>query len=323
MFLKKCFTSILLVLLNLYSLSILAQSQLFKGEFGFKSDNDAYLAKGQDKYYTNGLFITYRRAMNQGLLKGRINKRIWEAEAGQKMYNPTSGSVTRISRIDRPFAAYLYAGGSLNWFYNSENSLKITVEGGTIGPSALGKEVQVFLHKLAGFYQVQGWETQVKDELGLNTAVEYNRFIYRTKSKIADLTIHSYANIGNTFSGAGAGIMFRAGILNQLFNSASTNSTISNKAVIKPLNTKELFLYAKPVLHYVAYDASSEGGLFRENKGPILFAVKPWVFSKEMGAIFSKNRYTIDFSVIFNSKEIQSNAKRDQYGSIALYYRFI
>jgi lipid A 3-O-deacylase len=272
--------SFLFVLFNLYSLSGSAQSGLFKDEFGFKSDNDAYLANGQDRYYTNGLFITFRRAMDQSRLTGKVNKRIWEAEAGQKMYNPISGRITRASRIDRPFAAYLYAGGSLNWFYNSENSLKITIQGGTIGPSALGKQVQVFLHKLAGFYEVLGWDTQVKDELGLNTSIEYNRFVYRNRSKIFDFTINSYADIGNTFSGAGAGFTFRVGILNQLFNSASANSTISNKPVIKPLTNQELFVY-------------------------------------------TKNRFTINFSLLFNTKEIESSAKPDQYGSIAFYYRFI
>ncbi len=319
----KFFPSLLFVILNLYSFSISAQSKLYKGEFGFRSDNDAYLAKGQDRYYTNGLFITYRRAMDQSLLKGRVNKRIWEAEAGQKMYNPISGKITRTSRIDRPFAAYLYAGGSLSWFYNSENSLKITVQGGTIGPSALGKEAQVFLHKIVGFYEVQGWETQVKNELGLNTIIEYNRFLNRNKSKTADLTINSYADIGNTFSGAGAGIMFRAGILNQLFNSASTNSAISNNPASIPLHNKEFFFYTKSMLHFIAYDASSEGGLFREDKGLITFDVKPLVFSQELGVIYSKNRYTANFSVIFNSREIKSVAKRHQYGSIALYYRII
>jgi hypothetical protein len=72
----------------------------------------------------------------------------------------------------------------------------------------------------------------------------------------------------------------------------------------------------------VAYDATVEGGLFREDKGPVTFDVKPLVFSQQIGGMYSKNRWTIDFSLVFKSTEIKSQAKAHQYGSAALYYRF-
>ena len=313
--------TLLFALISISTLTF-SQSKPYKSEFGFRSDNDAYLAYGQDRYYTNGLFITYRRATDQSKLKKSVNKMIWEAEAGQRMYNAQSGNIPDIKFVDRPFAAYLYAGGSLSWLYNSENTLKVTLQGGTIGPSALGKEAQTLLHNIGGFYTIKGWETQIKDELGINAEIEFNKFLYRIKSNDLDLTLTSFANIGNTFSGVGAGILLRAGSLNPLFNSASINSRISNNATSKVVNEKESFFYAKPLLQYVAYDATTEGGLFRSDKGPVTFDVKPLVFSQQLGYMYSKNRFTVDFSVIFKSREIKSNAKAHQYGSIALFYRF-
>ncbi|MBC7912765.1 MAG: lipid A deacylase LpxR family protein, partial [Pyrinomonadaceae bacterium] len=267
---KNC----LFALISIISISIsntFSQTKPHKSEFGFRSENDAYLALGQDRYYTNGLFLTYRRATDQSKLTKSVNKIIWEAEAGQKMYNAQSGSIPDIKYVDRPFAAYLYAGGSLNWLYNSENTLKVTLQLGTVGPSALGKEAQTLLHDIGGFYTIKGWETQIKDELGINAEIEYNKFLYRVKSNDVDFTLTSFAGIGNTFSGIGAGILFRAGSINPLFNSASTNSTISNNAPSTSVNERESFLYAKPLLQYVAYDATTEGGLFRNDKGPITF----------------------------------------------------
>lgn len=316
------FQSFLAILLFAVTLSGFAQSPTFKNEFGFRSDNDAYLAYGQDRYYTNGLFISFRRAIDQTKLKEKLNKKIWEIEAGHKMYNAQSGNITNIIYVDRPFAAYAYVGGSLNYLYDSENSLKISVQAGTIGPNAKGKEAQELLHRIVGFYEIKGWEWQVNNEIALNTTVNYKHFLHRSGSGITDFTIDSYANIGNTFSGVGAGLLFRAGDLKQLFNSAITESAVSNRSTSKDLNEREFFFYAKPMLHYIAYDATIQGGLFNDDKGPVVYDSKPLVFSQQAGVIYSKNRWTADFSVIFKTKEVQSVAKPHQYGSAALYYRF-
>lgn len=299
-----------------------AQTPSYKNEFGFRSDNDAYLAYGQDRYYTNGLFITFRHAADQNRLNTKVNKRIWEIEAGQKMFNAISGYVENVSKVDRPFAGYLYGGGSMNWLYTNESNLKVSLELGTIGPSSLGEKGQVLLHDLVGFYEIQGWESQVKDELGINAKIEYNRLIHRGASLKNDFTLTSKARLGNTFSSAGVGLLFRSGIINQLFNSASTASTLSNNSKTEALNEREFFFYAEPSLSYVAYDATTEGGLFRDDKGPVTFDVKPLVFSQQVGVMYAKNRWTLDFSAIFKSREIKSDAKAHQYGSAALYYKF-
>ncbi|MBC7745962.1 MAG: lipid A deacylase LpxR family protein [Flavobacterium sp.] len=299
-----------------------AQTKNFKNEFGFKTDNDSYLGLGQDRYYTNGLFLHLRHAVDQTRLNSKVNKRIWGVEVGQQIYNPYSGSVEDISKVDRPFAGYLFAGINLSWFYNKENSLKISAQVGTIGPSSLAEDGQVLLHKTIGFYQIKGWKSQVSDELGLNLAAEYNYLLQRGTSQKTDFTFTSNARIGNTFSGGGVGLLFRAGSINQLFNSAITSSNISNKSKIEPFKTKELFFYAAPSINYIAYDATIEGGLFRKNKGPVTFGVKPLVFIQQLGLIYSQNRWTADFSLIFKSREIKSIAKAHQYGSAALYYRF-
>jgi len=298
-----------------------AQSNTFKNQFGFRTDNDAYLAYGQDRYYTNGLFVSFRRATDQSKLK-KLNKLIWEIEGGQKMYNPQSGNISDITLVDRPFAAYLYAGGSVNMLFNSENALKVSLQVGTIGPGAKGKEVQELLHSIVGFYEIKGWEFQVNNESAINTAIDYKHFLDRSGSGTTDFAINSYFNVGNTFSGAGGGILFRAGDLRQFFHSASTESVISNNSSSRDLKEREFFFYAKPMLHYIAYDATIQGGLFRNDKGPVTFDVKPLVFSQQAGVIYSKNRWTADFSITFKSRELKSTAKPHQYGSAALYYSF-
>ncbi|HXH98999.1 MAG TPA: lipid A deacylase LpxR family protein [Sphingobacteriaceae bacterium] len=308
-------------LLTFFFLNKLHAQSSFKNEFGFQSDNDAYLATTQDRYYTNGLSITFRHATDQSQLNKKLNKKIWEAEFGHKMYNAQSGQITNIDDVDRPFAAYMYVGGGLNWLYNSENSLKLSVHAGTIGPAALGKEVQELLHRIVGFYEIKGWEYQVNNEFGINSTVSYNHFIHRNKANNTDFTLMSYLNAGNTFTGAGAGLLFRTGFINQLFNSVSTNSIIANNSSTAPLNKKEFFFFIKPSLHLVAYDATVRGGLFIKDKGAVTYGTKPLVFSQELGLNFAKNRWTMNFGVTFKSKEIKSSAKAHQYGAATIYYR--
>jgi lipid A 3-O-deacylase len=312
---------LLLALTTISLLSINSYGQTYKNEFGFRSDNDSYLAQGSDRYYTNGLFIHYRRALDQQTLKAGLEKKIYEITAGQEIYNPYSGSAPDPARQDRPFAGYLYAGGALSWFHTNERILKVSAEIGATGPNSLAEDGQELLHNTVGFYELGGWEYQIKNAVTLNLSAQYTRLLHRSSNKATDFSFEGYANAGTTFSGAGAGILFRAGGLNQLFNSAYTNAVIGNNPKTKALVKREVFFYAKPQLNFVAYDATIQGSMFNNND-PVTFGVKPIVFAQQVGFNYSSQRCTVDFGMIFKTQEVKSTAKAHQYGSISMFYRF-
>ncbi|MEJ2905965.1 lipid A deacylase LpxR family protein [Pedobacter panaciterrae] len=302
-------------------LTFSASAQTFKNEFGFKSDNDSYLAQGSDRYYTNGLFINYRRAMDQSKLKNGLEKKTYEISAGQKMYNPISGYAPDPEKQDRPFAGYLYVGGALSWFHSNESVLKTSIEIGTTGPNSLAEDGQELLHNTVGFYELDGWQYQIRNEMAVNLSAQYTKLLHRASNNAIDFSFDGYANVGTTFSGAGAGILFRAGGINQLFNSAYTNAVIGNNAKTKALVKREIFFYAKPQLNFVAYDATVQGSMFNNNS-PVTFGIKPIVFAQQIGFNYSSQRFTFDFGMLFKTKEIKSTAKAHQYGSISMFYRF-
>ncbi|TKC04607.1 lipid A deacylase LpxR family protein [Pedobacter polaris] len=310
--------SFLIIILFICSSSF---AQTYKNEFGFKSDNDAYLFYGQDRYYTNGLFIYFRHATDQQKLGEKLEKIIYDISIGQKMYNPMSGNVPDPAKQDRPFAGYLYAGGNVNLFYKNERILKAGLEIGTVGPDALGEDGQKLLHDMVGFYEIDGWQYQIKNELAINLSTQYTQLLHRSTKKDLDFSLEGYANIGTTFSGAGAGILFRAGNINQLFNSGYTHAVISNNAKTEKLVKSEAFFYAKPQLNVVAYDATIQGSMFNDDS-PITFKPKRIVFAQQLGFNYSTPRFTFDFGVLFKSKEIKSIAKAHQYGTISMFYRF-
>ena len=182
------------VLVALLTVSLSASAQNHNKQFGFKSDNDAYLARGQDKYYTNGIFISYRFANKQKIENSALAKQITQLEVGQKMYNAQSGYIPDMVYVDRPITAYLYAGASKHWFYTSENSLSLGVQLGTIGPNALGRQAQEFIHKLGGFYPPRGWEYQLKDARE-NTTEELIEAAEILKNYFKKVKTHNYCNL--------------------------------------------------------------------------------------------------------------------------------
>jgi lipid A 3-O-deacylase len=313
-------SSLLFLMLSSYSLSSLGQGS-FKNEFGFKSDNDAYLFYGQDRYYTNGLMLYFRHATDQNKLGEKLEKFTYEITAGQKMFNPQGGNAAKISVQDRPFAGYLYAGASANFFYKKESILKTSLELGTVGPRSLGEDAQKLLHSVVGFYEIDGWQYQIKNEYTANLSLQYTRLLHRSEYDRIDFSVEGYANVGTTFNGAGVGILMRTGNINQLFQTAYTNSTIGTRLKSAKLVTSEAFFYAKPQLNYVAYDATIQGSLFNDNS-PVTFKTKPIVFAQQLGFNYSNQRFTFDFGLVFKTKEVKSVARAHQYGSISMFYRF-
>lgn len=308
----------LFILLIFAAVSV--QAQNYKNEFGFSSDNDAYLLRGQDRYYTNGLFINFRHAINEAKIGERLEKKTYELNVGQRMYNPRSGFAPNPATQDRPFAGYLYAEGALKWFYKNESVFRGAVQIGTTGPDALAEKGQEFLHKTIGFYKPAGWEYQIRNEIAVNASAQYLGLLHRSANQAFDLSFEGYANAGTTFSGAGAGLLIRIGKVNQFFNSAYTHAVIGNSAT-KPLVDKEFFFYAKPQFNLVVYDATIQGSLFNHDS-PVTFDVKPYVFAQQLGFNYSSRRFTLDFGLLFKTKELKSDAKAHQYGTISMFYRF-
>lgn len=300
----------------------MAQAQDSAHELIIKSDNDAYLANGSDRYYTNGFFVRYRTAKHRRELPNNEVKRIREMELGQKMYTSHSGYVWERSRVDRSITAYLYVGVSQTRHFKNESSLKLGLQLGTIGPNALGRQTQEIFHKITNTYAPNCWQYQLNNEIGLNSSVAYQDLVFRNRSQWIDFAWNSYLNLGNTFTGAGIGGSLRIGKMNRLFESSSNHSLIDQREKDHSAEQAELFLFTKPQLEWVAYDASISGGLFRKEKGPIVFKPERMLISQELGLNYSKKRFSLQFSYILKSREVKNAEDPQRYGSLSTAFRF-
>ncbi|MVN20901.1 lipid A deacylase LpxR family protein [Mucilaginibacter arboris] len=314
-----------LILFSILLLSVFfsqAQQKNYQNEAGFQTDNDSYLAQGSDRYYTNGLFLYFRHALQTDTGKAKLFGKTLGFEAGQKMFNPQSAFIPAARYVDRPFAGYLYLGSSLQYLFKNESVLKLGVQVGVTGPAALGRQAQELVHKLLGFYAPEGWQYQIRNNLGVNLAADYGHLLFRYNW--FDLTGNTYANLGTTFTGAGAGLMLRFGEFNPLYHSISTSGLVAKNRLVKEVHRRELFFYLKPTLNYAAYDATVQGGLFDTHSDPaeITGKVLPFVFSQEIGGSLTAGRWVFNLAAIFRTREVKTMVLVHQWGTATFLYRF-
>jgi len=288
------------------------------------TDNDYYIDSQKDRYYTDGAFAYFRHALKQENLNPKLEKKILDFELGHKIYSPFSSHAPDPKTHDRPFAGYAYASGAMGFFYKNESILKARVQLGILGPSALGEEVQAAFHRdvLKAYYAVEGWDYQVKNEIGLNFDVSYQRLFCHLGNRLLDISGTSSVQLGNTFSGANAGLLFRIGKLNRLYESSSANSRIKNKQGDNRRTPFEAYVFTLPQLNLALYDATIQGGLFRADKGPITFGIKNWVYSQQIGLNLAWWRFSAKAIVTLKTKEVESDAKAYNYASGILAYHF-
>lgn len=295
-------------------------AQDYKNQLTLTLDNDQYINPNHDRYYTDGTIVSFTHAMQRPDSNSKLAKRVLEFQFGQQIYNARTAHIYDKKIFDRPLTGYLFANASLDWLYKNESALKLTVQLGTIGPNALGQQVQDAFHKLFGLYPAGPWPGhELNNEFGVNFDLDYKKLLYRNRGNWFDLAADPEIMLGNTFSYANAGLQIRLGKLGKLFESASTNSRVSSNA--NSTAKHEFYFFAEPQFSYVAYNATIEGGLFIKDKGPT-FGIYHMVYVQQLGLQFASQRWSASYTAFIKTREVKSTALGDQWASISVAYRF-
>jgi len=310
--------SVFFVLLVLISPFLNGQG-LFSKSFGFVSDNDVFIEINQDQYYTNGLTLSFRFLPKTK--SNKLVKKIFAIEAGQYMYTPSQNFMLRSFYQDRPFAGYLFASFAMEYYY-PRGLLKVVFQGGVLGKASQAENLQKWIHETFGLPPVDGWEFQIKNQVGLNVNLLYFRNIVYAMKKHLDFNLFAQARAGTVFSDVSLGFVSRIGImaLNPVFNTVLLNSNLNRGNT--GMHVNELFVFVKPQLTFIAFDATIQGSMFND-KSPVTYEAKPIVASIQVGLKWATRHLDVAYSVSFLSKPIDNPiVKPHKYGSISLVYRF-
>lgn len=299
---------------------ILFSQEKYAKEISFISDNDFYFSTFNDRYYTNGLFLSYKYLSKTK--KENQEKRILEWQIGHEMFTPYEAVVQSVNLHDRPFASYLFTSFGVNRIYKNDRTLNTTIQIGVIGPNAFGKELQDFIHDIYGFKKAIGWKHQIKNAFGLNFNANYNQFLIKDPSNHYDLSWINSAKTGTIYTNISSGFYARLGFkpLARIINSIAFKTNLNDK------NTSfkreiESFLYIKPLVRYTLYDATIQGS-FLNTTSEVTKEVVPFVFHLELGLKFTANRF--HFGYIFNYNTNKSKNLRydngNNYGTVSVHY---
>lgn len=120
----------------------------------------------------------------------------WSYHIGQDIYTPDDKSLSSPANGERPYNAWLYIGTTYQHEASRQKILySTTLDVGTIGPNALGEEMQNSIHRLLKLNLAQGWGSQTGNRVGfeLTGEMEIPLMIYfRQKQDDQHIYLSSY-----------------------------------------------------------------------------------------------------------------------------------
>lgn len=285
----------------------------FTREFSFKTENDAYLFKLDDAYYTNGLMLNYGFVTNR-----KDRKKIHSLELGQKIFTPLIRKTVTPADIDRPYCGYTYLNYTQTVFLKNDALFQWNGSLGLLGPASGGEAMQNTYHRWLNYARFTGWQYQIGNALSIDLGAGFAKTIVRSDAfKILPVV---QASLGSTFTQARLGALLVLGAFEQNNESALWNARLSDKAGTKKRN-HEFFVYWYPQGVLQGYNGTLQGGLFNKATTAVTREPATFVFQQTIGICYAEGRWTGKLEWVYQSKETPAQTRAQRYGGVQLAYR--
>jgi len=162
---------ILLLLLTLYvnGQNIYLEKD-FQKQVELRHDNDFFVLT--DRYYSSGLFLSYRYRLKNGIIK-KGNEQI-ELKLAQEIFTPFETQSINIEEFDRSYAGFLGFGAT--WSSASNNDLiSIGSVIGIVGPNSGAGGFQRWYHNTLVVSGPPIWNAELEDSFHFNLYSYYVR----------------------------------------------------------------------------------------------------------------------------------------------------
>ncbi len=280
-------------------------------QIGFTTENDAYLLKLKDAYYSNGIFLHLNYADES---KKKI-KRVHRFELGQQIFTPLKRTTRTPADIDRPYAGYTYIQYTRSWFNNEKSVLQVNGTLGIIGPASGGEALQNTYHRWLQYAPFLGWRYQISNQLVLNTGALYAHNILAT-NKFKWMGWGA-TQLGTAFINASLGSKLIYGLFNSNQSSQLWNAAVEKKG----MPSKEFFIYWNPKITAQGYNATISGGSKTAADSAVTLNPKTLVFQNTIGLAYSEGRWAAQIELVHQSRETTIQLNRHRYLGLQLQYR--
>jgi hypothetical protein len=323
---------ILLLLLSFHFILSAAQNREndweFK-QFNFYFENDLFAQT--DYQYSSGekvsllYYIPHNEYSLYDLLfidDGAYDSYITFAIANQ-IFTPCDITTPEPIPDDRPYAGWTYAEAGIH--KSSQKTLQsLYLQIGAVGPASHAEDIQKFIHELTGSDLPQGWDNQLKDELGINL-----RYIYkiRYQQDISDtfksvIIPYGKAELGNISIQAIAGVTAKIGwhILQDFGESTintggDTGISTYNEHQNRLKMPWSFSLHCNLSSSAIARDIFLDGNTFRES---LSIDKKYFVFSTGAGFTARYKRVELDYHYQKHTKHYDTQKVDHGFGSVTL-----
>ena len=301
--------------------------------------NWSFRGSGNDRFYTNGIRYSqsYADRSEPEWLKLAVEKmqlrqsidsttEAPEMEAGwvigQNMYTATDIAVVDPPLDDRPYGAWLHVGVfaravTLNASQDSFRRMQtVELDLGMVGPAALGRQTQTFIHKLIDVTKPLGWGTQLRNEPGLHLLYDSRWKNFEAfgagRRRWFDTVTHLGFSAGNIFTLTRTGATVRFGKnMSDDFGPAATIPAVSLADRLKRPGF-EFYVFGRAegrgVLHNIFLDGNTFSDSRRVDK-------KGFVADLEFGVSARLKRFRVTWRRVSRSREFETQPERAVFGS--------
>lgn len=315
--------------------------------FSFYFENDLFA--DTDRGYTNGVKLSWispdltsyaksNRLPEWSLLLIRrmpfINEpglqRNVTLSIGQNIYTPEDISREELLESDRPYAGWTYFGIGLH-SKNERRLDSVEIQLGMTGPASFAEQTQKWVHEWRSCQHPNGWDNQIKNELGLAVIYERKwRFLYdRNIGKLGfDVIPHIGGALGNVYTYANAGMEARLGWnIPKDFGTSLIRPPGDSSA---PLNSSRdlraskgsgfgLYAFATADGRAVLHDIFLDGNTFSDSHS---VDKKRFVADFGMGLGLVTRRFKLCYTHVLRTKEFSGQEDAQIFGSISLSFTY-
>lgn len=304
------------------------------GVWSLTSENDIF--GGTDRNYSNGLRIERVRPENKitpGLkwVANRIpllDLERTELRQGfalsHAIFTPEDISVVTPDPDDRPYAAWLYGSATvvgttrLGPKQMVQDVLQVNL--GVVGPSAGGEFVQDNWHNLIEVTRPKGWDSQLKDEPGIEIIAQRMRQFEGFDMPLGletDYALHGGATLGNVRTYAALGGLARIGWdLSSDFGPPRIRPALAGAGVFEPDQPFGGYIFAGLEGRAVARDMFLDGNLWRDSAR--VEDRRDFVADAQFGIALHQGDVQVAFTYVHRTEEFVAQAGPQRFGAVSI-----
>lgn len=320
----------LLVITASFTMEIKASERA--GSISMTIENDMFYHT--DYHYTHGLRFSYMPDNESGppawaLSLAKIipvfskDGEIRHAYAfGQSIFTPKDISLDEVDKDGRPYAGFLYCSIGLG-VETGQRLDQIIFLIGMVGPASLAAKTQEYIHGLFDWKKPKGWDNQLKNEPGIMLLYQRSWRSLESKTLMGnqlDFTPHFGISAGNLFTYGGAGITMRyGGHLPSDYGPPRIQHGHHSSTSFSPLLDFKWYFFIALEGRFVARNIFLDGNTFHESHS---VKKEPLVADLQFGLVIDWAKIRLSYTHIIRSKEFRTQEERDEFGSLAISYKF-